>query len=250
MLYPRAAKECESHYATPEGGARFMQCGKSGGQCLTTGPFCEPPSCTAGSVISNNVAANDNRLESSRSGGYVVDLANGDTVWSQNTYGSNQRGLGQAFDGSSARNWNRAWHGQCHGPDYKAAPLQLRYTFQSGDHVITSVKVWKRPRCGAPRRQGRCQVLDRQRLGRCHEPKPGGLHQQDRHGRDRNQVRRRDHLPIPAGLLGACERRQSHLRGGLRRFRLSAARAIEARGPLRFADLRFEQCQIPNSIFR
>ena len=125
-----------------------MQCGKSGGQCLTTGPFCEPPSCTAGSVISNNVAANDNRLESSRSGGYVVDLANGDTVWSQNTYGRNQRGLGQAFDGSSARNWNRAWHGQCHGPDYKAAPLQLRYTFQSGDHVITSVKVWNVPGAG------------------------------------------------------------------------------------------------------
>ncbi|CAE7027378.1 GLT1 [Symbiodinium sp. CCMP2592] len=120
----------------------------SGDKCLTTGPFCEPPTCTAESVISNNVASNDNRLESSRSGGYVVDLQNGDTVWSQNTYGSNQRGLGQAFDASSARDWNRAWHGKCHGPDYKAAPLQLRYTFKSGNHVITSVKVWNVPGAG------------------------------------------------------------------------------------------------------
>ena len=137
---------CESRYVAT--GVVNAQCGFSDGQCLTVGPFCDPPACKAEAVISNNVAANDNRLESAGSGGYVVELANGDTVWTQNTYGHNQRGLGQAFDASSARDWSRAWHGQCHGPDYKKAPLQLRYSFKAGDHVITSVKVWNVPGAG------------------------------------------------------------------------------------------------------
>ena len=90
-------------------------------------------------------------------GGYEVTLSNGDLVWSQNTYGSTERGLGQAFDAYTQKKWDRAWHGKCNGVNYKTTALQLRYTFSSGNKLLTKVKVWQVP--GAGHQAGQIDVM-------------------------------------------------------------------------------------------
>ena len=150
MCSSQPLEKCDKGFSTVEG--YHIQCGKSGQNCLTVGPFCDGAlQCNAESVLSNNVASNDNKLETletSGKGGYEVTLSNGDVVWSQNTGGSPQRGLGQAFDAYTQKGWEHAWHGQCHTVNYRTTALQLRYTFSSGNKILTKVKVWQVPSHG------------------------------------------------------------------------------------------------------
>ena len=155
MCSSQSLEKCGKSFSTVEG--YHIQCGKSGQNCLTIGPFCDALQCDAESVISNNVATNDNKLETSGKGGYEVTLSNGDLVWSQNTYGSTERGLGQAFDAYTQKKWDRAWHGKCNGVNYKTTALQLRYTFSSGNKLLTKVKVWQVP--GAGHQAGQIDVM-------------------------------------------------------------------------------------------
>ena len=100
-------------------------------------------SCAAPATLSNNDGANNFGKEAENSGGFLVTLANGDTVWTQSTSGCDCRSIANAFDGQHG-NWNLAWHGAGTG-GWRTTPLQLHYTFAAGDHVIEGVKVWQAP---------------------------------------------------------------------------------------------------------
>ena len=112
---------------------------------------CAGVSCSSETVISNNDPANDNRLEQSDAGGYVVTLNNGDRVWTRTTSGRANRAAGQAFDSGTIvtefSGWDHAWHGACgSGQQFRATPEQLRYTFNNRvEKVVTSVKLWQSP---------------------------------------------------------------------------------------------------------